>query len=282
MSEIILKKYLNPRQYLKDLFLERKHRDPSFSLLKWAQELGLESRSALRLVLTGRKPLSRELATKLAHALQMSPADAEYFFKLVGMESAVRKSEREKLVSEVSSLSTAGEELPDSFQLLASPLVLKLLVLLSFEDLEKTEANLALLLKTNPARLSSILKELKAIDVVEEQGGLWQAKKPNFFIKDHLGSASLQTYHKESLEEAIAAIRLPKEERRFRSILIPLDEEEFAMLYGELNLLLENLVARFGKAHAAGTRLYQINLNLLPVTEKLPVSEQDIGSSITV
>ncbi len=271
-SDVRVTHYVDPRAFLLDLFASLKKEDPSFSSAQWADQLGLKSRDVLRLILNGKRKISRELLPVFIQGLEFSEEEAEYFAKIVSLSSASKVSDKKEAFSKVSELVRAGAELPESGELLSSPLVTRLITLLTFKDVDKTSESLARLLKVDAETVSSALEKLEELGLARcdrEESGQWSADVSNFYVKDRLGSAALQAYHKAALEEAIQGISLPARERRHRSILIPLSEEEFEALYAELNLMMENLVARLGKDHLARKRLYQINLNLIPVSEEL-------------
>ncbi len=88
--------YLDYRSFLEDFFAFRKVRDPEFSLRAFARlpRLALSSSSFISAVIKGRKNLSQGLRLRFGRAMELGPAEMEYFELLVQQNQS--KSAEEK------------------------------------------------------------------------------------------------------------------------------------------------------------------------------------------
>jgi uncharacterized protein (TIGR02147 family) len=77
--------YLEYRSFLKDFFAFRKSQDPDFSLRAFARLPGLllSSSSFISAVIKGRKNLSQGLRLRFGRAMELGPAEMEYFELLI-------------------------------------------------------------------------------------------------------------------------------------------------------------------------------------------------------
>jgi hypothetical protein len=86
---------------------------------------------------------------------------------------------------------------------------------------------------------------------------------------DTLGNIALQSFHRKSLEESIEAISLPTETRRYQSLVMALTPDQFHELHEDLRAQLTKSLERFESKSGEQKRIYQINLNIIPVTEPI-------------
>jgi uncharacterized protein (TIGR02147 family) len=268
--------YADPIGYLKAYYDLRKQNEQSFSYAVWAEELGLKSRSFLRLVLVGKRNLTEDVAELITKSLKLSQTEARYFSHMVGLSRAATLEQKEHHSRELSKLHTKfslrSHEIleiskKDIFDFLSSYKMPRLQVLLTLEDIEKTESRLASLLGTKESEVKQQLEILQKLGLAtKDDNGQWQAQESQLMAPDELGNIALQSFHKKSLEEAIEAINLPKETRRFQSLVTPLTEEQMQQVHNNLRTCFEQTLASFDSNSGHGKKVYQINLNMIPVT----------------
>jgi|GEM_PF-1431914 hypothetical protein, TIGR02147 len=262
--------------FLKAYYEHRKAQSPHFSYAVWAEELGLKSRSFLRLVLVGKRSLTEDVAELIAKALKFNQTETRYLSHLVGLSRATSLEQKEMHSREIAKLhekfSLKNLEIleiskKDIFDFLSSYRMPRLQVLLTLNDIEKTEERLAQLLGIKTAEVVGQLAILQKIGLAEKDSrGQWIAKEGQVATADILGNVALQSFHRKSLEEAVEAIELPKESRRFQSLVMPLTEEQFQEVHTNLRSTLEKTLQKFESQEGHGKKVYQVNLNIIPVT----------------
>ncbi len=95
--------YFSYRDLLSDLFLLQKKSASKYSKLQFCADLGMGSNDTARLVLAGKRKLTKKNALRIIRSLELNGTDRKYFWNLVLYcnESALDEKERlfEKLVS---------------------------------------------------------------------------------------------------------------------------------------------------------------------------------------
>lgn len=280
--------FADPVAFLRAYYEQRKSQSSGFSYGQWAVELGLKSRSFLRLVLVGQRSLTADVAELIVKSLKFNQNEAKYFIELLALSKAGTLKEKEQHSRELAKLhqkfamkdqSLLEISKKDLFDFLSSYKIPRLQVLLTLNDIEKTSENLAKLLGDKPAVVQDHLEVLRKLGLAEQRPDLsWVAKKAQIGTSDLLGNIALQSFHRKSLEEAIEAINLPQESRRFQSLVLPMTEEEFKTLHQELRTHLEHCLAKLESSEGHNKRVYQINLNMIPVTS--PILRDEIHAPV--
>ncbi len=89
--------------------------------------------------------------------------------------------------------------------------------------------------------------------------------KKSFKVPDQFGDLGLEAYYHQNLDDAKNAIQLPKEQRRYRSLLLPMNTEEFNQYVNSLNNFSAQLLAKYNADDLFNRRLYQVYFNIIPV-----------------
>lgn len=268
--------FLDPYAAMKSYYQERKILDAHFSYNQWASELGVQSSSTLRMMINGEKKLSLGLAEKF---LKIFSTDDEknYFLLLIAYAHASNPQEKSAAWAALSKILVAQinqTEAEDYFTYLSDLLLPKLQTILSFDDLSWTEENLAQALNTKTSTITEALTTLQNIGMAEcvtDENNLshWKAKSRLVKVSDKLGDLAVRRYHDACLEEAKKAQDLAVESRRYRSLLLPVSEEEFQNLNKEVDVFIKQLLSKYQSDHYKARRLYKVNLNYFPVSDEL-------------
>lgn len=276
-----LKSYLSVHRYLQDLYVHRKALDPDFSYDSWSYELGVKSRSYLRMVVVGKRKLTEKFSEIFCAKMGFEPAETDYF-KLVTAYSQLGSHEQRKLLLrkliELSHADLDRVSVEQHHEFFSSPFLPKLQTLLTFEDIETSSKSLASILELPLAQVEAGLKKLRDMGLAEPSGLNWRAKNKLLKVPDRFGDSALANFHSESLREASAAQKLPADLRRFRSLLIPLNPAEFAELQAEFEEFVKHTLAKYKADELKGRRLYQMNFNMYPISlETIPELKDEHG-----
>ncbi|MEK2689595.1 TIGR02147 family protein [Bdellovibrio sp. GT3] len=268
--------YLDITFYLQDYYKFRKGKEKSFSYESWSQELGINSRSFLRLIVIGKKRVSDLFVEEFSRLNFSSINEEEYFAYLAKYSRATTQKDKQAFGAELLRIlkkNTQQNSIPDFTDFVSSPILPRLLTLLSFKDLQLTVPTFTRLLNMPEDEVVVALNKLEEMDLIskEENGGVvhWQTRNSKFKVQDKKGSSDLMKFHRQSLMEAIQAFHLPHELRRYKSLLLPFSKEELILLYEAMDNFASEQFARFSGDHYEGRRLFQINLNVHPVAESL-------------
>lgn len=288
--------------FLRSYYEFKKSVDKNFSYGTWALQIGIKSRSFLRLVLVGKRRLTNDVAELISDKLELNPLERKYFLALVQIENSDQIAEkvihnsslqqiRKKYALKNHDFSEIQKQ--DLYDYFSSYQMPRLQVLLTLDGIDKSATNLAKLLQTKESEIVSRLETLNKLGFAKCENKQWVATKKDLQTQDHPGDLALQSFHKKSLEEAITAISLPKDQRRFQSLVLSLNENDFKAVHQELRGCLEQIVLKYADRNNRDQsndplKIYQINLNLIPVSSSIlqenipaPVASADLSETNT-
>jgi uncharacterized protein (TIGR02147 family) len=267
-----IQNYLNVHHYLGDLYTVRKNNEPGFSYESWAQELDLKSRSFLRQVVIGRRGLTENLTKLFCDRLNLQGTDREYFELLVQYSNSKNQQIRNlygKKLMQLIKTDFAQTEIENYYELVATTLHPKILTLLTFKDIKKDSTTITRLLGAEEEEVQTGLKALERLKLIElnEKTGEWQATQKQVKVPDLIGDVALLDYHAQSLQEAIAAQVLPKDQRRYKALLLPFSSDEFSEFLEDLQVFVKQTMKKFDTDDLITRKLHQVNFNVYTVSE---------------
>lgn len=266
--------YRDCGEYLNDLYKFRKRSENSFSYEKWAQEMGLKSRSYLRYLCLGEKLPTASLIPQLLRGLQLTDDEASYFITLVNLASAPNNEVKAIYTKEIFRRWTQKikqTEITEIIEFLADPIVPQLFTYLSFEDAPTTPDQWAQDLKCSAERIQSALKCLiwqKLVDgQVQENGEIrYQTVSPHFAIPTTAANTHIRAFHLEGIKQAQAAVSASPDTRKMYSAFFALTPEQFARAQELIQDFNKQMLALFDEKSIHGKKLYRLNQQLLSVS----------------
>lgn len=274
VSAPIVFEYLDVLSYLQDYYSFRKRHSPRFSYEVWSSELGLNNRSFLRMLVMGKKKITVKFFESFSGQSLQTAEEKNYFDYLIRYSQAKNMKERQAYGQTLMSLLKGYQQVDlveDYNDFVSDPLLPRLFALMSFEDVTMSVHSAAKMLNLSLQKAEAVLKglqDLKLVESLQENGEIqWRATSSVFRVPDNFGSLNLMKFHTHSLQEAMQAFHLPKETRRYKSLLLPMDAQGMT----EFNTLLDRFAAeqmvRFNSKTYAGKRMFQVNFNIYPVAE---------------
>jgi uncharacterized protein (TIGR02147 family) len=265
--------YLDFRKFMLDLYAFEKEQNPAFSFTTWAARGEFKSRSFLRLVMLGKRNLSPESIPQVLKALALNKKEGQYFTLLVNYNQASQFQSRDYYFQELMKVRGTQEAttlIRDSYRFLASQLPSRVQVLINHHDIDRTVAGLAGVLNVTPAQIEEALGHLEKMGLaVPDESGQWKGDEQKWQVPDDLGNLALQSFHKKSLEEAVRSLELPANKRHFSSLMLTLTETEYRDLQKQMTATLTAWLEGHSGPQGTGKKLYQINLNMIPVSQEL-------------
>lgn len=273
-----IKKYLNVFQYLQDIYTYRKSIEKLFSYDQWAQELSASDKSYIRFMVLGKRHINARMTQVFAENLKLDLAGTEYFKNLVAYSQCKTHEEKTLFGKKIISLLRSDfsqQEMQAHFDFLSNKILPRLQVLLSFQDMDQSLEKLSWLLGADEAEVAQGLKTLEELGFITRENDKIISLKRSFKVGDRFGDLGLEAFYVNSLEEAQEAIRLPKETRRFKSLFLPLNNDEFSEFVQSINGFSQEQLSRYNPNHYAGRRLYQVHMHIVPVTQEQAESSLD-------
>lgn len=261
--------YLDFREYLMEYYRFRKDRRSAFSYQVWADELGFKDRSFLRMILTGRRSLSDANKILFIEKMDFDEIQALYFSHLVSLANAPTSDLKNYHSARLMGLRKLRSERilqkPDE-AVHSEPRLLALYVLLGYDDVQKDVTNLAKLLKVSEDDVQIWLQTLSGLALVEWDpvSHEWRPRSKSFKIADSPGNAIVKEFHRRSLEHAKGCLSLDAQVRKFRSLLVALNQAQLDKLWQKFSEFAIDVVAEHEGQPMSDRILYQINFNCVP------------------
>lgn len=270
-------------EFLKAHYDFRKKLDPGFSYDAWSAELGYKSRSFVKMVVSGQRSLTAEFIQNFSESVKFSPEDSYYFTLIVSHEQAESDYERALFLDKI--FEHRGQRkhlqiLENQDEFLLDVHLPKIFLLLGFKDIQKTPQYLAEIMGGDVSSMQMRLEKLATLGLIVFQDGQWEPIDESFRVPSKFGNHALQTYHNSSLTEAMAAQKMEKSLRRFRSLLLPLGATEFNDLMTDIEALIGKSIEKYNHKELQNRRLYKMNINIHPVTELVHEAENKTGLSL--
>ena len=265
--------YHDFRSYMRDFYEFRKSTQPGFSFAAWNKRAGFKSRSFLRLVMLGKREPSINSVIAIAKALELNQSESRYFGLLVQFAQASGVEDRESLLKQIltQSRSRRGRQVKNSYLYLSrhqTPIVVSYLIL---KDVDRTIVGTARALGLQEGMVKEIIEVLCQLKIASAVGDSdqWQVEAPEVHVMNEFGNLAIQCFHRKSLETAKLAIENPPEERAFESITLALTNDQYIQCLSEVRSFTDQLLARYKSSTGHDRKIHQLNIQLIPVSERL-------------
>lgn len=264
-----IRKYLSVSQYLQDYYSFRKSVEKTFSYDKWAQELGVSDKAYMRMLVLGKRPLNEVVLESFVENLHLSPDDQMYFKILTYYSQSKSAEQKDVFGKKLMSLlrdDLEQVEVKAHYEFLSNPLLPRLQIMLGFDDLDQSPQNLSWLLNTSKEEIQQGIEMLEKMDLIELSNGIYRPLNRSFKVGDSFGDLGLNAFYVKNLEDAQKAIQLPSHERRYKSVFLPLNQEEFEQFIVNLQKFTREQLSQFKSDEYRGRRLFQAHFNIFPVS----------------
>jgi uncharacterized protein (TIGR02147 family) len=264
--------YSNYRTYLADYYEAKKAQSPIFSHRYFAQKAGISSPNYLKLVMDGKRNLTKKSLVKFAAGLGLKGLRAEFFENLVFFNQAEALPERNvyyglilrtRAKAGLRRLDEAQFHLFSDWRHIA---VRELAAVKGFRpDARWVTKKMGKAITEKEAEES--LKLLAVLGLLKKTANGFAQSDVNITTADEVRSLLVKNYHHQMIRMAAASLdNLPSAQRDISSITIPIHARDFAKVKEQIQLMrkeLLNLAAEPG----AGEDVVQVNIQLFPLTE---------------
>lgn len=280
----VLAAYTDFRQYLKDIYDYRRALEGSplrpYSYSNFSAAADIKSPNYLKLIIEGKRNLSEDMMVRFARALRLNKSEVGEFIALVRYGQAVDPMERNKFLRELSEL-RAKRDLQDGLIDQASwekvPSWIGW-VLYAMADQQGVSFNPADLHKLFRAKAS--VEEIRhSLSKLVESGKFKQNAETGAIEKGSAAGEAGQEIPVNLIRKLQAELiylgieslfRDSPKDREFGSVTLAMSPEEFEHVKFELRQLRKRINKDVGvkRLSSKGERVYQLNIQLFPVTEK--------------
>jgi uncharacterized protein (TIGR02147 family) len=231
----------------------------------------MNSTSWLLHLIKGTKNLSPDTTQRIAKALKMSKAEADYFELMVPFTQAKTNAAKDQVFQRMLALkrklkiTRIGEEQYDYYLKWYHPVVRSLVTKVDFgDDFALLGRCLVPAISAAEAKKSVRLLEKLGL-ILKGEGGRYVHQNAVVSTGDEVGSLNVINYHKQVSRLAEAAHdRSPREERDISALTLGISAEDFAAIKGRIQAFRKEIM-EMALASKDADRVYQLNFQFFPV-----------------
>jgi len=282
-TQPVLGAYTDYRLYLKD-FYEFKRESGAVGLRKYtyahfSAAADIKSPNYLKLIIEGQRNLSDEMVLKFAKALRLDREDTTEFLALVRYNQAIEPLERNRYLKELSEFRAKraladGSIAPEAWNKVPTWLGWVLYAMADQENVQFSLDQLKQLFRSrvDAADLKLALQKLLDSGELQLDPETGEVKKPRELVESpqDLPVSLIRNLQAELIYLGIESLfRDSPKEREFGSLTLALTPNEFEQLRFELRQLRKKFHKDISvkRKLSKGERVYQMNIQLFPVTD---------------
>jgi uncharacterized protein (TIGR02147 family) len=269
--------YLDYRAYLRDWFAAKKKANPRFSHRAFALRAKQSSPSLLLHVMDGKRNLTPATTTGFCRAMSMNAEDTAFFRALVELAQAdehARRTDAWERVRATKRFREARRLDDEAVEYLSHWYGPAIRELAAVQPLPDDPAWIAARVrpKITVANARDALTTLTALGLLtKKEDGLLHPTEASVVTPREVAGLAAMRYHGEMIDRARDALEsVPSHRRHFCAVTVPLPVSLMPRLKQELDELQMRLLDLCDSAEAPKDAVFQINLNLFPLSAELP------------
>lgn len=254
---------------LKEIFAERKKKDPKYSLRTFAKQLHV-SPSNLSEILNGKKNLSDKMAKSMAFDLGFKGREKDVF-----LTSALEYRTRNPSLKNQhhTSLKRILNKKPhllekNEMETVNSWVYFALLELMTFHDFDHTSLWLSRKLMMDLRNIESHLQALVTLGWVEKNKDRYQIKVQSAESANDFPSAAIRQYHQSVLKQAMVTLEVqPVDKREYQSAVLGFSRKNTQKAKRSIREFFDQFCLEFGNAEdVERDEVCQLAIQFYPLT----------------
>jgi uncharacterized protein (TIGR02147 family) len=281
ISRISIFDYTDYRKYLLDFYTEQKQGKKAFSYRFFARKAGINSVGLYKDVVEGRQNLGRALIFKFSHAIGHGKKEAEYFENMVYLNEARTVEERKLFFERMMACQTTRARIIESakyeyYMKWYYSAVRALLAFIRYKDDPEDFRKIAQAL--NPQIKPGQAK--KAVAILEKLGFVRRDESGYYFLTDqvistgslkpdkNIATINVVNFQKEMMKLAQGAFdRFSSDKLNMSTLTLGISENTLIQIKEELAAV-RNKIAGLAENDVCADRIFQLNIQLFPVSDK--------------
>lgn len=272
-----------PVEVLRRIFVERKEKNPHYSLNAFARDIGLTS-SLLSRIFNGTRALSLKQGLHVAAVLGFSQAETNLFvLSIVENASAkakISQSVRERIRKQVDLTGATAREVDaplyvnydvERFKTISQWYHLAILNLSITDGFDPDPAEIATRLNISTAEVREAVERLLELGLLERTPeGSVRKTRLNLYFKTQRSETAIRNFHSQMIGKAAEQLRKTEtadfERRLINCITFVSSDAHLELLKKKINEFQDEVLAM--EKPGPNTEVYQLNCQLFPLTQK--------------
>jgi uncharacterized protein (TIGR02147 family) len=273
--------YMDYRDFLRHLFEKRKADHSFYSYRLFSQKAGFKSPNFLKLVVDGKRNLTKESVYRVAKAFGLNKSESDYLENLVFLNQSKTLDEKNLYLSRIMRYRVKCDpRLLESseyeyYSLWFNPVICELAGAVDFVDDYRRLGNAVVPAITAAEAEKSVGLLLKLGFIVRNDNGTYRRAAPSFTTGAQVRSVAVANYHKAMMRLASESIeRFAAAERDITSVTVAVSDETWRIMREKLQRVRRELL-ELAEAEKKPKRVVQLNLQLFPLSKPLSGGEND-------
>jgi uncharacterized protein (TIGR02147 family) len=267
--------YINYRQYLSDLFQEKKRINPGFSHRVLSKKLGLSTSNYVLLIMQGKRNLNHDLRYRMSTTFGHSRKESEYFELMVNFAHAKTDSEKNYYYSKMISIrkSLRIQVLDDNqYEYMSTwynPVIRELVTHSDWNGDYSLLANAVRpAITTSQARRSVEL--LLKCGLIEKRDGKYVQSSPVITtVQSDVSPLAITKFHREMCKRALEVLdSSDRENRNITGSTLHISRKTFKMIQEEITQCRMRIL-EMAQADIDADKVYHINFHMFPVSSPI-------------
>lgn len=271
--------YIDHRRFLSDYYREKKKTSRAFSYRYFCGKAGIKSPVFLKQVIDGERNLTESMAEKFLTAMQLSEKEQRYFRHLVLFNQAKTSDRKQEHYAVLRSMMNRVNErvlspdLFDYFSFWYHPALRELVCLGDFRD-DFDAIGRTLIPPISAREAKAGVKLLVRLGMIVRQAdGSYRQKEAALATGNDIVSLAVRSFNGHMVLLAKDAIeRFPITQRHVSGITLSCTDELYKAISEEVSAFKDRVVAMVNRSVEPHSRVYQLNVQLFPLSHPAPVS----------
>ena len=271
--------YLNYRDFLRDIYAEKKSKGKTFSYRYLASKTGLKSASFFTGVLQGKRNLSPHLVLKFAAAFKLNKQETAFFELLVSYNQAKTHEEKKHFFDRIICLKRPAAKIVDAdkygfYEKWYYSAIREIAGVRPFRD-DYVKLARSLTPAITAAEAKQAVELLEGLGfIIRDAAGYYQRKEATISTGQAWKSLAIAHFQLESFELGKQAVdRFPRAERDMSTMTLSCSQATFEAIRERIGCMRQEL-AEMAKHDDAADRVLQCNFQVFPLCKPLPVETE--------
>ncbi len=274
--------YMDYRELLRDFYEEKKRESSFFSYRLFSQQAGFKAPNMLKLVMDGKRSLTKESVYKFARGMRLNKGEAEYFENLVFFTQAKSLDEKNLYLQRLMRLRRRSDPRKieaseyEYYSAWYHPVVREVATSVDFGDDFRRLATLVTPAITPDEARRSVELLLRLGFIRKTPDGRYEPASATLTTGPRVRSIAVANYHKDMMKRAAESIeRFGADERDVTSLTLSVDERTRQLMVEKVRQLRRELLA-MAESQQSPSRTIQVNFQVFPLSEPYDRGEEDV------
>ncbi|MDA8791609.1 TIGR02147 family protein [Bacteriovoracaceae bacterium] len=251
--------YLDYKAYLKDKFFYLSSVNKKKSIRWFAKKAGINSPQLISMVINGKRKLSKEMASSISYAIELTDDEEEYLLLLIDLQDSRIGDHREEILQRIRSQFHGGlfQNLNrDDLEYLAKWYYPVVRESIGLPQENKIGDYLGLTYDEVKEAYDFLLK----IGLAKKVGNKIEKGDQSVWFKDGISPLALMKYHFEMISRSLDELKVKKEEQHFETLTVSIPKKNIPDLKKKIHRFMCEIDTWLEET-TAQDQIIQLNVN---------------------